>query len=126
MGGYGFFGLKLNDEWLVIAVGSAGNWMTVNRRRLQDYFCHENERETPWVYEGVDALSPYIIGSTVLEFEVLKHSMRIELSNGAVIELSQDPHTGAPFEETGKQRLLLDEDDLRRAVFLCPTSELWA
>ena len=58
MGGPGFFALRLDREWLIIAVWSADNWLIVDGRAVGDAFYDNYGRQAPWISEDGDELSP--------------------------------------------------------------------
>ncbi|WP_316299479.1 hypothetical protein [Aliisedimentitalea sp. MJ-SS2] len=125
MGGYGYFGLKLDEEWLVIAVGGAGDWIEIDGRMVEDHFAEENGRPKPWVYDDEDELRSHLRAKKVAGFEVTPRSLRIGLDNGSKIEIKEDAAARHPYPGNGEPRRFLPEDDLRRAVFLSPTDEIW-
>lgn len=132
MGGYGFFGLQLGNEWLIISVHGAGEWMLAAGRRIQDTFFEANGSPPPWIHGSKDELSPLVVGARIANVRVDKHSMLISLDNGLALSIDEDPHTRPVLEglktfvpERSSLRAFADEDDLRRGVFLSPTPELW-
>jgi hypothetical protein len=42
MGGPGFLGLRLGDEWLIIAIWGAASWVQVDGRIVYDVFWEQN------------------------------------------------------------------------------------
>lgn len=129
MGGPGFFGLRLGREWLVVAVWGASDWMTARGRHVGDSF-HENYgRPRPWLADSIsenpDELSPHLLGRTISSIEVEKHSMRIEFDNGFDLTIAKAPDERPIFEGSREARRFADNEDLRRAVFLAPSTEIW-
>ncbi len=125
MGGPGFFGLRLGDEWLVVSIWGASEWMHVNGRLVQDHFGPQYGRRDAWISEDRDDLSPRLVGSAINGMDIREHSFEVLFSNGDVLRI-EEAHEGRPILEGSKEpRAFAAEDDLRRAVFLSPTAELW-
>lgn len=125
MGGPGFFALLLGDEWLVISLWGAAAWMTCEGRLVEDLFHDTAHRPDPWLVNGIDSFQSHIVGRTIETIDITPKSLRIALSGGADLTLSDDPSTRPAFAGNGEPRALSPEDDLRRAFFLSPTTELW-
>ena len=125
MGGPGFFGLRLGAEWLVIAVWGAGDWMTARGRCVEDGFHHQHGHPRPWIGGGRDELSVSLVGQRVRSIDVRRHSLRIDFENGFDLTIEEGSDHRPVFEGTKEPRRFTDGDDLRRAVFLAPTSEIW-
>lgn len=126
MGGYGFFGLRLGQEWLVISISGAGEWITVDDVLVEDFFGKKTDRPEPWIRDDQDRLSPKLIGAKITAFEIDEKVLSIGFDNGMRLEITESPENRPVFEGTKKPRVLLEGDDLQRAVFLSPTSEIWA
>lgn len=125
MGGPGFFGLRLGKEWLVVSLWSAGEWILVDDRLVEDWHAEAYGRPLPWIHAGGDELTHRLVGSTVTAHCVLPHSMEIRFSNGAVLVIDENPQRRPILEGNKRPRTFSSDDDLRKAVFLSPTSELW-
>ena len=125
MGSPAFFGLRLGHQWLVVAVWGAAAWMVAEDRMVEDFFYSENDRQKPWVHEDDDDLSPHVVGHEITELKVEAHALRITLSSGMTIAIQESPDTRPIYQGSGKPRELATDDDLRRAVFLSPTDEIW-
>lgn len=125
MGGPGFLGLRFESEWLVFAIWGAGEWIRVNDILVEDVYFEGYGRPRPWIFDGVDNLSPNIIGSEVSSFEISKRSMVMSFSNGMSLSIDESPEGRPIFEGNKQKREFFDDDDLRRAVFLSPTTEIW-
>jgi hypothetical protein len=128
MGGPGFFGLSFGDEWLVVAVWGAASWMIAENRFILDYRHLEHARPEPWIVEPDlehNSLATRIIRNTISGIHVDAKSLRIEFVDGFCLEIDPDPSKRPEWEGTGQLKLFAEEDDLRRAVFLCPTHEIW-
>src|SRR5215471_367815 len=132
MGGAGFFGLRLGSEWLVIAVCGAGEWMVSQGRCVEDSFHDNYGRPRPWIADWLadesDELSAQLIGQRVRSIDVRRHSLRIVFKNEVDLTIEETSDHRPLFEGidgTKKPRQFTDDDDLRRAVFLAPTIEIW-
>lgn len=125
MGGPGYFGLRLRDEWMVIAVWGASEWIIADGILIKDQFFDNYGRPRPWVTEETDDLSPKLVGAKITAIELEKHSMRISFSNGMSMAIDQSAEDRPIFEGTRRPREFLADDDLRKAVFLSPTAEIW-
>lgn len=130
MGGPGFLGLKLGQEWLVIAISGAGEWMTSKGRNVEDSFHDKYNRPTPWLAdwlpgEAADELSKNLVETKISSLQVLPKSLRIDFSNGYDLTVLEE-HSSRPILEGSKEpREFKSDDDLRKAVFLSPTNEIW-
>lgn len=125
MGGPGFFGLRLGSEWLVIPVWGAGEWMTARGRCVRNAFHHQYGHPRPWLGGGSDELSVQLVGQRVRSIDVRRHSLRIVFENGFDLTIEGGSDHRPMFEGTKEPRLFTDNDDLRKAVFLAPTDEIW-
>jgi hypothetical protein len=125
MGGPGFFALLLGDQWLVIALWGAAAWITCDGRLIEDLFHDTANRPPPWLANGIDEFQQHIVGCAIDSIDIAPKSLRIALSGGADLTISADPATRPVFAGNGQPRTLALDDDLRRAVFLSPTTELW-
>jgi len=125
MGGPGFLALLLGEQWLVIALWGAAAWMTCDGRLIEDLFHDTAHRPEPWLAHGIDDLQQHIVGQSIESIDIAPKSLRITLSGGVDLTLSDDPATRPAFAGNGQQRAFAPDDDLRRAVFLAPTTELW-
>ncbi len=125
MGGPGFFGIRLGNEWLTIAIWGAGEWITVDGLLVQDMrFGHYGRRE-PWISENGDRLSPALVGSTITAIEIKPRALLVSFSNGLSLSIDEPPDYRPIFEGTKQPRKFVDGDDLRDVVFLSPTTEIW-
>jgi hypothetical protein len=126
MGGAGMYGLKLGGEWLVIALRGAGAWMRAEGRLVEDFFWSDRGRSKPWTLEGEgDHLAPRITGRTIAGIVIEPDALRITFDDGFALYIESDAQTRPHFEGNGALRAFVEGDDLRRAVFLAPTDELW-
>ncbi|WP_136439833.1 hypothetical protein [Pacificoceanicola onchidii] len=121
MGGYGFFGLDLGGEWLVVPIHLAAMWLVLDGRPFDG-----PKEKRPWILDGNDQLAlERMVGATIINAEFAKDHLKIVLDNEAVISIDADPRSRARFEGTGHPRAFLDSDDLASAVFLSPSPEIY-
>ena len=125
MGGPGFFGIRLENEWLTIAIWGAGEWITVDGLLIQDMRFRHYGRPEPWINESGDRLSPALVGSTIIAIAVNPRALVISFSNGLSMSIDEPPEYRPIFEGTKQPRKFVDGDDLRNVVFLSPTAEIW-
>ncbi len=111
MGGPGFFALGLGDDWLVVSLWGAGDWLRLEERLLSEI--------------APDELASLLVGSTITALNVDRVSMNLGFDNGTTLIIDDDSSTRAPWPGTGKPRAMAPDEDLRDGVFLCPTAELW-
>jgi hypothetical protein len=124
MGGPGFFGLRLGDEWLVVAIWGAASWIEADGRIVEDDFWDTNGMPRPWITAQGDELTGRLVGQPVTSFRLDKRSLAVGVG-GMTLSVAESP-VGRPILEGNKQPRAFDEDDdLRRAVFLSPTAEVW-
>ncbi|MEP2716203.1 hypothetical protein [Pseudophaeobacter sp.] len=124
MGGEGFFGLRLGQDWFVIALSGAAAWLRFDGVLIEGWFCEEHGRPKPWIDDEGDRLSPQILGAQIVRLDVQPHSLHLGFDNGS--ELSLDATLDLPvFEGRKAPRRFLEEDDLNHALFLAPTREIW-
>lgn len=124
MGGPGFFGLRLGDEWLVIAIWGAASWIQVDGRIVQDVSWDKDEWPRPWITEEGDELSRILLDQPISAFEVAQHSLAARIGE-RTLTITESPESRPIREGNKKPRSLSQFDDLRRAVFLSPTNEIW-
>lgn len=125
MGGPGYFGLRLGEEWLVVAIWGASEWIVADGILIQDYHFDSYGRPRPWITEGCDNLSPKLVGSKVTALELNQHYMRISFTNDISLVINESAEDRPILEGTKQPREFFPDDDLRKAVFLSPTAEIW-
>lgn len=125
MGGAGFFGFRLDREWLIIAIWGAGEWLQVNGRRVEDSFNETYGNPKPWISGEGDELSALLVGCVIASIEIEKTSMRMTFGNGAILTIEKDSRARPIFRGSGERREFAPDDDLRTGIFLCPTAEIW-
>lgn len=126
MGGPGYFGLRFDEqEWLVIALWGAGDWLEFDGRMVSDFFHLDWGRPLPWLGQDRDDLSPVVLGQQIAAIDVEPHALGISLSGGGRFSIDPAPARRPLFQGTKEPRRFDPGDDLRPRVFLCPSSELW-
>ncbi len=124
MGGPGFFGLRFGSEWLVFSIWGADSWIEIDGRIVQDCFWEEENMPRPWISDSGDELSEKIVGQQVKSLLINQYSLRIEIGEMS-LAISKEPDR-RPIHGGSKQpRAFEMSDDLRKAVFLAPTAEIW-
>lgn len=128
MGGPGFFALELaHRDWLVVAVWGAGSWITCRGRLLEDMFNTGSGRPRPWSDPdtGECDLLALLDGEQIVSVDLTPLSLHIALTGGNDITINPDPTSRPVFAGNKMPRAFKSDDDLRRAVFLSSTLELW-
>lgn len=127
MGGPGFFGLNLGGEWVIIALWGAASWMTCQDRFIEDFHYDTASRPLPWIdpETGDNLLRERLIGHAIAGIDIARDALLITMSGGYDLTIAGDPATRPIFAGNKQPRVFTSEDDLRRAVFLSPTTELW-
>jgi hypothetical protein len=125
MGGPGFVALRLASEWLVIAIWGAAEWITCRGRLMEDDFWEEERRPRPWITDDADELSPMIEGGVIETTKIARHHLRITFDRGCDITIDESPDSRPEHPGPGGPRAFGESDDLRKAVFLAPTTEIW-
>lgn len=129
MGGPGFFGLRLGAEWLVIAIRGAADWMSAKGRQVGDPFHKDYGRDRPWLADWdrkcPDQLSAHLVGQTLVSIVVERHSLTILFENGFDLTIDKSYEQRPIFQGSREPRRFNADDDLRKAVFLAPTTEIW-
>ncbi|MCA9658229.1 MAG: hypothetical protein KC486_07790 [Myxococcales bacterium] len=125
MGTPGFFGLRLGEAWLVVALWGASDWMRLDGRLVSDAFAERHGRPRPWLPLDRAALRDRLLGAAIAAVDVRPRALTLEFTSGARLWIDEDPNTRPILEGSKEPRRLAPDDDLRRAVFLSPTDELW-
>ncbi len=129
MGGPGFFGLLLGSgAWLVVALWGAGGWILGDGRIVEDEWMEKDGRPQPWTASVDyirDDLTPRIAGRAIADITVGRRSMRIALDDGFTLEIDEAADRRPVYGGSKARRVVSEGDDLRDAVFLAPTAELW-
>ncbi len=126
MGGPGFFGLKIaSGQWFVIAIWGAGEWIRLNDRLVEDAFYQKYDRSKPWISETKEELAKYVIGQAIIGCSIEQFSLSLTLKNDLKFIIEEAANRRPLYEGSKKLREFSPNDDLRRAVFLSPTAEIW-
>lgn len=127
MGGPGFFGLRLDNEWLVISIWGAAEWLLVDDRLVMDSYGEKYKRPAPWMATDADtlALDQRIVGSAIVAMNIQKRTLDVRFSSGAIMVIDESPSRRPIREGSQEPRILLPDEDLRQAIFLSPTTEIW-
>ncbi len=125
MGGPGFLGFRLGDDWMIVAIWGAGAWFRLGGRLLEDMFWEKHERSMPWQADPNLDFGNLFVGRRFTELEVTRDSVTARLDNGQLLTLSPDPGDRPHWEGSGEPRSVGPNDDLRQTIFLAPTPELW-
>ncbi len=124
-GGPGFVGFKLEadadypEEWLILCVWGAADWLTVNKQWLGAHpKQYDIQRPLMSNFSGQkwDEFSPQVVGATIRRFDVSEKSCMIDIGEANIV-LSEDPKSRPPYP-AGELRELMPGDDLRQAWIL--------
>ena len=86
MGGPGFFGIKLESQWLVISIWGAATWIQANGRIVENPFWEEMGDPKPWDFQK---LSEVADGQNITKFEVEQHSLEIVVGNKLFLSIAR-------------------------------------
>lgn len=134
MGGPGFVGIELDGstrDWLVIAIWSAASWITLDGRLFgAEHPAQLEDEPAPWRPAWITTFGDWanediFDGDSFTSIEVSERELIATLRSGRELQISDDPSDRPVLAGNGKPRLLEPDDDLREAVFLSPTTELW-
>ncbi len=109
----------------MVGVWGASEWMNANGRNIQDTFFEKYGRAMPLISGEADNLSPIIVGQRLASIELKKHSFSVKFENGVCLSIDEDPSGRPLLEGTKKPRCFYPDEDLRSAVFISPTTEIW-
>ncbi|MEO0445906.1 MAG: hypothetical protein AAF191_07510 [Verrucomicrobiota bacterium] len=124
MGGPGFLGLRLGSEWLVCSIWGAAAWIEVDGRIISDDFWEKGNLPRPWISDEEDELSEKLIGQKMKGIQIDSHSLSMEI--GVMnLSISEEPDRRPIYGGSREPRVWEEDDDLRKAIFLAPTTELW-
>ena len=116
MGGPGFFGFLLAEgngrpeEWLLLCLWSAADWVLVDGRWLEAHSCQYNT-QMPLVHNGIDGLTPLVVGHTIDVFDVGDKFWSMSI-NGHVVEVAADPETRPHWAGNDQPRVLGPEEKM--------------
>jgi len=123
MGSYFFFGMLLEDRWMVIPITSAAQWIALDGRIVEDL---TGETSDPWIKEGDDrALIKRLRGARITLAEIGQKSFRFVFDNGGTLALSEDPDDRPRYPGNGRARAFMPRDNLQDALFFSPSGELY-
>lgn len=114
MGGPGFVALDLGGRWLVVTLWGAGSWIRVDDRLLD-----EVDRDDPTVLVG------WTVTGCVVERTWLALDLAGPDGSAHSLRLAHDADDRPRFAGSGDPRAFGPDDDLRTAVVLAPTTEIW-
>jgi len=120
MGGPGFFGIKLekskkhSEEWLVLRLWGASDWLHFNGRIIE---CHPNQ-EIIWKPYKIDNVKVILLDNSIMSAVVKAKSCIFKFQNGHVLELKYNPKTRPVYGGNGAPRVLNKGDDLNCAWIL--------
>jgi hypothetical protein len=123
MGGPGFLGFRLRDQWLILAIWAAANWFRLDGRFLEDYHWEKQGRERPWADDPDTDVRALFVGWQVMSVDLQREFMTVEFDGGHVLRL--DPEVEHRPMSDGEGYPYVLDDDLRSVVFLAPTTWLW-
>ena len=125
MGGLGYWGMRLGEEWLIIALFGASDWLLIDGVDVET-IADQGGRTVNGVSEQVtDTVSERLRGKIIADFDIQQNALELVLEDGTLLAIDADPETRPRFAGTGQLRAFTDEDDLRKVVFLSPTAEIW-
>lgn len=125
MGGAGFFGLRFDKEWLVIALWGASEWILVEGIPIEDIYYDDHNHQRPWITEECDTLSKRVVGQQIASILIRRHRLNILLTNEVEFVIEESPKNRPVLEGSKEPRLFSETDDLRLGLFLAPTTEIW-
>lgn len=125
MGGYGFFGMLLDEEWLIVPIHAAATWIELDGRLLEGSIGSEGHPK-PWITDADDtALIARLAEATITGATLGKHAFDLRFDNGAVLQVAEDPSQRPKLPGTGLPRAFLDSDDLAEALFFSPLPDVF-
>lgn len=125
MGSPGFFGIRFGEQWLIISIWGAGEWLNVGGRRVMDSHHERNGTPVPWISTKGDDLSPLLVGRNVTSLALTKTTMALGFDDDVSLRIEDESSSRPVFGGTKQARAFEETDDLRSAVFLSPTPEIW-
>ncbi len=133
MGGPGFVGIKVrrsdgSARWIVVAVWSASEWLTINGAPCRDgYF--EEEREVMEKELGITMPTLMELnGSTIDAIVIETRELTIDLSGRGVglrLGLRADSSDLPIFRGSKEPRVMQDDEDIRDAIIVSRRANLW-
>lgn len=86
-----------------------------------DPFYENTGGPRPWISDAEESQSAVLVGAEIVAMTIAPRPAHMEFSNGMTLDVGDRPGTARPTDRCG----LIEGDDLRRAVFLSPTYEIW-
>ena len=127
MGGLGYFGMRIGkEEWLVIAIFGADDWLSAMNRPLTWDSVPGDEKDDTWFRDHRNEFDERLIGQVISSVDILRRSMVIRFENGFDLTIAEDPETRPRNAGNGSLRKFGFWDDLRDSVFLVPADQLWS
>lgn len=126
-GGPGFFGFKLAktskypEEWLILRIWSAGDWLLVNNRWLSappNQYHIQKPLVSKYGKKTWDRFSRLVLNKKIKSFDITKKTMKIIIGSTTIL-ISDNPEE-RPNHCAGAPRILKDTDDLRWAWIIAP------
>ncbi len=125
MGGLGYWGMRLGEEWLVIALFGASDWLLIDGVDAET-IADQGRRTVNGMSEQVtDTVSERLRGKVIVDFGIQQNALVFVLEDGTLLAIDEDPESRPRFAGTNQLRAFSEEDDLRKVVFLSPTAEIW-
>ena len=121
MGGPGFFGFRLDSEWLVIAIWGAATWIQFNGRIIEE----PANVIRPRFSSGREEFAPYGDAREIQMLTITRFSFEISIGQDYRYSLSEPSEDRSESMGAGRQTLFEMNVDLRKSVFLSPTGEIW-
>ncbi len=107
MGGPGFFGLRFDKEWLVVAIWGADEWITAEGQRMKTH-----------------VLSKRIVGQAIATVDLAQEFLVLKFEDGFDLTVENPPSVRTHVSATGYLRVSSRINDLREGVFFSPTDRL--
>lgn len=130
MGGYGFFGLRLaqslNDIWIVVPIMHSGGMIKIDGHHIGKLDLYEDGAEIDYEQwqNDIEEQRNLVKGSAIKMIKIEKSSFRTVLDNGSVICLPDLAESSGCDQDFGFG--FLPDDDLRKAITLSPTDQIFA
>lgn len=125
MGGSGYWGMRLGEEWLIIALFGASDWLLIDGVEVE-IIADQGRCTVNGVSEQVsDTVSERLRGKIIADFYIQQNALGFVLEDGTSLAIDEDPVTRPRFAGTNQLRTFSENDDLRKVVFLSPTAEIW-
>lgn len=120
MGGPGFFGIQMEkskkhpEEWLVLRLWGAADWLHFNGRIME---CSPKQ-EKKWKPFGTGNVRIILFGNSIKSATINTKSCIFRFLNGHTLELKKNPKSRPVYGGSGGIRAFYKNDDLRQAWIL--------